>query len=591
MKRTAWFAAGMVIAMCGMAHGSGVALTVTDRDIARLAAMGDAVASEVSRAADLVAQEAGLVAQHLDETLESQAPAVLAQLGDLFDVVNTIDIVGGAGGTYNLSGDATLVVRSRKGELPELGDTLTDLAILARIVEKAADPGGHWGVHDSSQRLYLEGHGVVLLLGVPFPVAPRDDPDTGENRETDQLWRETISEIWGARREAEPRRVYDAEQVIGLKKALTGALQYARNVRGLPRDGELTVIVTGEAYDNSGHRVLGWAPSYVNDRGSWPVNPNVEHYRDAEEVAAEPSRLIVSVPLSAVHALRTETVGEAGLVEKITTRTVPGAGDDMARDMEVLSRVTGKAFHNRLGDAADTPQRSTFVYQSGSSPRARYIDNYGVIVDTQVDFPLLRPDTDASPADDALAPSSLWEDTQREMRGTGQDAHPYSGAWSSHQAGTAAYDGDKVASAQEAMLDLLLETTNVRSLGDDESVVIVVRGPAAEGGGRIVHNIVTDDRLARALIATTAYGRGGSQGTLLTAYAAKADIDRYAAEDFTRDMFRSRVTFAATLAAGRTTRRGGYTVRVRNGENSAPPDQVDASPQSRGSSTSESAPR
>ena len=119
MKRTAWFAAGMAIAMCGMAHGSGVALTVTDRDIASLAAMGDAVASEVSRAADLVAQEAGVVTQHLDETLASQVPAVLAQLGDVFDVVNTIDIVGGAGGTYNLSGDATLVVRSRKGELPE----------------------------------------------------------------------------------------------------------------------------------------------------------------------------------------------------------------------------------------------------------------------------------------------------------------------------------------------------------------------------------------------------------------------------------------------------------------------------------------
>jgi hypothetical protein len=599
MKRTAWFAAGMAIAMCGMAHGSGVALTVTDRDIASLAAMGDAVASEVSRAADLVAQEAGVVTQHLDETLASQVPAVLAQLGDVFDVVNTIDIVGGAGGTYNLSGDATLVVRSRKGELPELGDTLTDLAVLARIVEKAADPGGHWGVHDSSQRLYLEGHGVILLLGVPFPVTPRADPDTGENRETDELWRETIGEIWGARREAEPRRVYNAEQVSALKSALTGALQYARNVRGLPTEGELTVIVMGEASGRGGRGGHGTqrGPSYGVGGALWHLRSTVEAYRDAEEVAAEPSRLIVSVPLSAVHALRTQTVTEAAFANGVTTRTVPGDDGDMTRDMMVLSRVAVKAFRNRLGDAADSPQRSTFVYQSGSSPRVRYIDNYGVIVDTQVDFPLLRPDTGAAPADDALASSSLWGDTQSEMLGTGQDAHQYGGAWSSNQANTAAYDGDKVASAQEAMLDLLLETTNVRSLGDDESVVIVVRGPAAEGGGLITHDILTDDRLARAFIATASYGRGGSEGTLLTAYAAKRDIDRYAADDITRDMFRSRVTFAATLAAGRTTRRGGYTVRVRNSEDSVPPDQVGATPQtgatrpSRGSSTSDSAPR
>ena len=138
--------------------------------------------------------------------------------------------------------------------------------------------------------------------------------------------------------------------------------------------------------------------------------------------------------------------------------------------------------------------------------------------------------------------ASLWEQTQREM---GKPSDSGGGSWSMlGRPPTVAYDGRKVRDTKEALIDTLGEAGNVRGLEDDESVAIVIWGAASHGEARRPINYEFDQSTYGGAARPAHVG-----GTLLTAHAAKLDIDVYAAGRITRAQFTERVTFHSELTA------------------------------------------
>ncbi|MBT5532557.1 hypothetical protein HOK31_05815, partial [Candidatus Poribacteria bacterium] len=300
MRLSIWLAVcfgGIVWAAGAMAAESGLEVAPSDWNIARPESAAEAVADELAVAVDVVVQEADIMAQQIADTINVQAPEVVAQLDLLIDAVDPVAVSVNENIAWTIPGspvgDGATVVRTSEAALAELPDTLTDMQVLARIVTKSADPENEWGVEGSAQRLYLEGHGLVLLLRVPFPLAPRADVGIAAERETDRLWRETANELWGATPEPAARVAYDAAKVDRLRDRLVEALPYARNVRGLPADGELTVIVAGDAFGRGNAAGLGWYTPMVSQFGG-----AIAGYSSVRSSSGDDSRLVVSVPLS-----------------------------------------------------------------------------------------------------------------------------------------------------------------------------------------------------------------------------------------------------------------------------------------------------
>lgn len=486
---------------------------------------------------------------HPIATLDPMAAAVDDTLGAIqVQLLHSASYGGSVGVGRGFSSD-TLVVRTSTETPEEFADMIADLRVMARLVKKTVDPKGEWGARDSIRRLYIEGHGAVLFLSVPFPLAPRSGPESP--READRLWRETTAEIWGTERDEPPRKPHNEEEVATLVALLRDSLSYAGNIRGLPAEESLRLVVTGDTVMRAEGYVLGvpggW--SVTSDFGTFLLGA---HSR--QTTFGEPARLVVTVLPDTVRALRAGTMDFEKARGRITGRVVASGSGRLTRDLDVLGRVVGKALRRRLADdprSHDDPYRMLGSNQDDA--RARYVDGYGVIVQAEVGFPLVGRDASDETTVDSAAPGSLWADTQQEIAGA---TSRNSVQW--HLSNAAArFDSSLVQKLHEALIDILRETANVEALGGDEFVAILVRGPGNPEAALGMRGSTTAGSLgnlfystARSSYNTILNQEGGRAATLLTARAGKSDIDRYASGEITREAFRSRVTFVAAIATG-----------------------------------------
>jgi hypothetical protein len=162
----------------------------------------------------------------------------------------------------------TLVIRSSETD-PKVAENLEeDLNVMARILEKAAEPHGDGpvrmvlgipvfstGLPKAPRNLYIEGHGAVLMLNVNFSLLPPDKAaDTPSKDQGNSEWEEAKGELYG--RSTPPRepswdggRVkfeeYDAQRVQELKDNVLKALRNASHIRNLKNDDAITVVITG----------------------------------------------------------------------------------------------------------------------------------------------------------------------------------------------------------------------------------------------------------------------------------------------------------------------------------------------------------
>jgi len=161
-----------------------------------------------------------------------------------------------------------LVIRSSESDLKEQTQMEEDLAVMSRILEKAASEraGGHGGqpygatamgidvfytpAASPLRSLYLDGYGALFILNVGFPLLPPPHAEgQQEKQEANSDWEDAKQELYGQRgvgralnAASEP---YDEERVNRLKEGLLESLKNATNIRGLKPDDSITVCVFG----------------------------------------------------------------------------------------------------------------------------------------------------------------------------------------------------------------------------------------------------------------------------------------------------------------------------------------------------------
>jgi hypothetical protein len=169
----------------------------------------------------------------------------------------------------------TLLIHSQEMDATTVANAEEDLAIMARILDKAArsNPddvrrfasgievdGAVFGSSSGSRNIILEGYGALFMLSVRYPlIAPPDKPEEPKTKDTSSDdWkraREEIlssggrGELWidsntlhGSRGVAEE---FDADKVEQLKAGILEALKNATHIRGLAPDQHITVVVQG----------------------------------------------------------------------------------------------------------------------------------------------------------------------------------------------------------------------------------------------------------------------------------------------------------------------------------------------------------
>jgi hypothetical protein len=160
----------------------------------------------------------------------------------------------------------------------ETRDLDEDLTVMQRILEKAVEieagapsPERALGIVVTGTKdrrpaaTYLQGHGAVFLLNVPFPLSgPEKTPVRKEKPASDSVWEETRKEIFDPARhpnvvmgggwagpnamnpDGNPPMEYDPERVETLKQSLISALKSGANIRHMKPGDLITVVVQGE---------------------------------------------------------------------------------------------------------------------------------------------------------------------------------------------------------------------------------------------------------------------------------------------------------------------------------------------------------
>jgi hypothetical protein len=158
-----------------------------------------------------------------------------------------------------------LVIRSSESDFKEQTQLEEDLAVMSRILEKAASErsgGQPYGAKvmgidifytpaaSPLRSLYLDGYGALFMLHVGFPfLAPPQSEGQQEKPEANTEWEDAKQELYGQRGVGRALNVasepYDEERVNRLKEGLLESLKNATNIRGLKPDDSITVCVFG----------------------------------------------------------------------------------------------------------------------------------------------------------------------------------------------------------------------------------------------------------------------------------------------------------------------------------------------------------
>lgn len=205
---------------------------------------------------------------------------------DLFHVDPTTGITllseAGSGGST-----APLVIAAGPVEVDALAETQEDLAILSRILSKAAARGGEpsdpmaLGITLSSfpglrrpQAMYLDGYGAVFMVNVSFPLAaPAEKAEAKPEKPTNTAWEQARRELYGQNRSARygPRygdaftyragpgpkaAAFDADRVERLQRDLSDALKNGANLRHVKGEESLVVVISSPRGSGTRQRMI-----------------------------------------------------------------------------------------------------------------------------------------------------------------------------------------------------------------------------------------------------------------------------------------------------------------------------------------------
>lgn len=233
------------------------------------------------------AQHAVMIAQagHGDEeevevNVELAGPPEPPEPPDPFGASHVIGFNGLGMGEAGAS-VSPLIIPSGPVEPGSLAEDQEDLAIMARILSKAAARGTEsndpmaLGIMLSTfpglrrpQAMHLDGYGAVFLVNVSFPLAaPVTKAESKPDKPVNTTWEQARRELYGPK--APPRYgarssgdvlvythnagrkpvAFDADRVERLQRDLAEALKNGANLRHVKPEENLVVVVTSPAGD------------------------------------------------------------------------------------------------------------------------------------------------------------------------------------------------------------------------------------------------------------------------------------------------------------------------------------------------------
>ncbi|MHC4591135.1 MAG: hypothetical protein ACYS8L_00385 [Planctomycetota bacterium] len=231
---------------------------------------------------------------------------------------------------------------------------------------------------------------------------------------------------------------------------------------------------------------------------------------------------------------------------------------EITEDLGIMSRILQKAVGEEVGGeyailyAGRGPFSSLF---DGHRRQALFLQGYGAVFVLNVEFPLAgRAEEEAEPPEPV--PDSTWEETRREMH-----APPglpwYRERHEPPRPPGAGYDPGRVEGLQVALLEALRHASNIRALGADDSVALVVVGgasadavrvswrapgnpPSGSHGRRRPAGSPSRAIMEGTLVTSDTMRTSGR--TVLTIHVTKADVDALAEGELDLEEFRARAT-------------------------------------------------
>ncbi len=256
-----------------------------------------------------------------------------------------------------------------------------------------------------------------------------------------------------------------------------------------------------------------------------------------------------------VIALTTRARGPSAQILVVPSAAVePKEFAAIVEDMQVMSRILDKALgqekstfaHFVLGGMFPADPDTSNVWSSNlagaaTPTQAIFLEGFGALFVTRVDYPLAPTSEEAEPAKESE--ESVWEKTRRELYGPQRDPTSWSLRSARRYGGPLKeYDPKQVDELQKTLLETLEHAANIRSLKPEDSVAITVLGLA---GGVSPANVVVVRLLADGKVQQTNVPLSQAfacRPTALAIRVKKSDVDALAAGQLTFDQLREKAT-------------------------------------------------
>jgi hypothetical protein len=290
--------------------------------------------------------------------------------------------------------------------------------------------------------------------------------------------------------------------------------------------------------------------------------------RDATGIASEAGR----AGLKAAHAALAEAgkaTGKAmafqfGSGAKSSSRSLAIQTSDVDRekvdaieeDLSVMARILQKAARSLRDDDRFSSMGldlDSSLFGSASGARNIYLEGHGALFLLRVEYPLVGPRENAEPAPKE-APPSVWDETREEVLGVDRNTEQDPG-FTVRRGRTEPYDEAKVEGLKTALLDSLKNASNIRFLGSEEFITLVVQGgdvASAGGNGRTEVRVRKEKGGNNETVTTRRSTQKGE--SIMTLRVKKSDVDAYAAGKLDSEGFRQRATIQTYLRRGEPAR-------------------------------------
>ena len=227
---------------------------------------------------------------------------------------------------------------------------------------------------------------------------------------------------------------------------------------------------------------------------------------------------------------------------------VPGASDNpkeissVLEDMKIMSRILEK----ELKEFARGKREGFLPWDAGKrNIEGLYLSGYGLVFRLEVGFPLISQGEKDTGKDEEEPGDKVWRETRQEVF---EPVRSRSG-----EADREAYDPEKVADLKESIARTLKHATNIRSLGENECVVLTVisRRKQSKNFTRYYGEGYGLAGYGSGMTGGMGMGGGGYSGmadsrsrqkaSVLNIKATKADIDSFAQGQFDLEQFQSQL--------------------------------------------------